>query len=72
MTISDANRLFTELTRRETASDAERLSRQEALLSRFGTQIAPQSVEYALNRIALILWAGTAIMALSGLLAVLP
>lgn len=75
MTLAD--RLFTELPHREAERRAERDRAFAEAMRRFERRhkrqpVAPQSVEYALSGIAVLLWAGTIIMALHGLLAVLP
>lgn len=63
-----ANRLFTELPRREASAAAERAARQDAILRRYDRP-SPQSVEYALNGLAVLLWLGVAFMLAGALVA---
>ncbi len=72
----DIDRLMAEARRREDAERVERERREAAILRRWEADaedsISADAWHYALTRIAAILAVGAALMALAGVLAVLP
>ena len=72
----DIDRLMAEADRRAAVESAERDAREAALLRRWEAENedadAADAWHYALTRIAAILAVGAALMALAGVLAVLP
>lgn len=72
----DIDRLMAEASRREEAERMERERREAAILHRWEAEeddsISPEAWRYALTRTAAIIAASTALLALAGVLAVLP
>lgn len=72
----DIDRLMAEARRREDAERVERERREAAILRRWEADaedsISAEAWHYALTRLAALLAVGTALLALAGVLAVLP
>ena len=72
----DIDRLMAEASRREDAERVERERREAAILRRWEAEddaiVTAEAWHYALTRLAAILAVGTALLALAGVLAVLP
>lgn len=67
-TDTERARLFTEAEARAERQRVERQARQDAILRRYDRP-SPQSVEYALNGLAVLLWLGVAFMLAGALVA---
>ncbi len=72
----DIDRLMAEARRREDAERVERERREAAILRRWEAEaedrVSAEAWHYALTRISAIIATGTALLALAGVLAVLP
>jgi hypothetical protein len=72
----DIDRLMAEARRREDAERMERERRDAAILRRWEAEddagVTAEAWHYALTRLAALLAVGTALLALAGVLAVLP